>query len=1466
MRSVLVLTAIATLAFAAADDGVPTSAWSNVRKQYLVYIERSKKKHATAKLETDELKKERVLLEQKIERLQTQLDQCGEAELEKILQDCVKRCKTRETDLVASLRSLREGLAGSRRENDELWAKLTDASNALEEQRQRSETIPHYRRWELPVGGVHTVPLNYPQVTVKEWDKAVLVDVCAGRSLVEASGRDSLLESGFRGAEVRPLAAARDVEGSNALPRPETEEAVVDVEDKAMVAGKDYFVPRAVQLAAPDGTAPVPEPADAGLARAPPTALVPYGRAPGRQLSVPVFVDTLTKTLPYKRRVGRERAFLQLCRGNLFLSHFPHVHRQLMLIMRHKNVEPAATSRAPVFTSADAVKTLLAFGTLSRKKQRSELLCFDAEMFLGLFQRLDVQTMPGVAFLPVLGTAVKVLTTGREVLAAGGSSSRGAGGACSGTRATATAGSLFSCGGSRTAAPSEAEMNIKHKRPPPEQCLVLGGTPAPSSSRQKTSASRGNTHLLPQLTSLVFEKIALFCKRFANDEDVLLNGDPHRITEIASGLAGLTSAGTSSTNGGAAVFNIHPRKSQREGEPPPLPFKAANFPCIIPMLKTIGEYSVIRSLQLSEDDFARLARSFAKLEYAPREFFCGKTGALLSKNGFDLKRRLPELKLWNLVDIGEAIATLFVQPGRGRGASGRWGPVVLYGSWAAGEGGGADRRAGRGRKRPKGSYPPALFRKRHSDLPTRIAQEVRKYRHELKGAYPARLLRFLAHCQTGNKSLIQICVRSIPRKIHTMKPNLTLDLLKACCALNMRKSNVYHKITGERIFRMLCFHLSLRKNFASLSTERLCEGVNALANLAGYEDHAFFSKVEERILAEFQWELDGDFHDLVDHWATSSRTRNNSKAGVEVVLQARVQRLVQTATDFLQCGYYFNAGKFLSNLAGKYREAPEWDSETVQDLVRGSREGRYGCFNAGSPDQTSPATTTFPLLRLIKQHGRVEEWKSGAMLQLPRLLLSEENYFGDAEAVENRKMLARISEAMAARGRGQRVLPLPPGRTTSKSAAPTSSSGSSRVSQNKKPPRHRSGTAGAGRSSPLALLPHRNVKVFWSLLGAALRLRWRCPVLFAEGGGTTSSSFSLHAFVRSHRNTLGLPDVLFLLEVLGELKAPGVGPFGAAKNSNSKQMESTLFLLATKLAEEAHLLRSADLVDALWWGRICFGGGCSSSSSSSFPDYSTLLYRRVSSSLTSGDQVIAPKSIHRLQVLQQELRLSALSLTLDEPPFAPEKSEFCAAVAKAFPGNAVAGQSLFSAATWRRADPTYAAFNFLDGGVGGGTSSEEQDASSAKPTAAKISLYPYMVRGLRPEVEEVPGEQHGEGLDQAEERQWTYAACRELLVRGETGEGVAQVVKDLQPRGVVLLDEWRTWKTGGETEINVRDQELFDFKTGTRLLQEHLFALMGLQVRTVPVVREANGASRGEQVVGMNGKGVGTAAARPKGV
>eukprot|EP00392_Amoebophrya_sp_AT5.2_P005773 g5783.t1 len=117
------------------------SVFSNVRKKYVLDNERLKEEHATAKLETDELKKERVVLERKIERLQTQLDQFGEAELEKILQDRLKRFTERETDLVASLRSLKEELVGSRRENEELWGKLTAANNALEEQRKKSETV-----------------------------------------------------------------------------------------------------------------------------------------------------------------------------------------------------------------------------------------------------------------------------------------------------------------------------------------------------------------------------------------------------------------------------------------------------------------------------------------------------------------------------------------------------------------------------------------------------------------------------------------------------------------------------------------------------------------------------------------------------------------------------------------------------------------------------------------------------------------------------------------------------------------------------------------------------------------------------------------------------------------------------------------------------------------------------------------------------------------------------------------------------------------------------------------------------------------------------------------------------------------------------------------------------------------------------------------------------------------------------
>eukprot|EP00392_Amoebophrya_sp_AT5.2_P014582 g14743.t1 len=169
----LVLTAIATLAFAAAGDGVPISVFSNVRKKYVLDSERLKKEHATAKLETDELKKERVLLERKIERLQTQWDQFGEADLEKILQDRTKGLTERETDLVARLRSLKKELVGSRPESEELCGKrkLTATSNALEEQRKKSETVTlTFEVDEAAVGGADLLRrgANDPEAEVEE--------------------------------------------------------------------------------------------------------------------------------------------------------------------------------------------------------------------------------------------------------------------------------------------------------------------------------------------------------------------------------------------------------------------------------------------------------------------------------------------------------------------------------------------------------------------------------------------------------------------------------------------------------------------------------------------------------------------------------------------------------------------------------------------------------------------------------------------------------------------------------------------------------------------------------------------------------------------------------------------------------------------------------------------------------------------------------------------------------------------------------------------------------------------------------------------------------------------------------------------------------------------------------------------------------------------------------------------------
>ncbi|CAD7975301.1 unnamed protein product, partial [Amoebophrya sp. A25] len=181
----------------------------------------------------------------------------------------------------------------------------------------------------------------------------------------------------------------------------------------------------------------------------------------------------------------------------------------------------------------------------------------------------------------------------------------------------------------------------------------------------------------------------------------------------------------------------------------------------------------------------RLCRGFSQLKYAPRGFF---TSTLMGEHKWDLRRRLHELKHWNVIDIGESVAKLFYKEDHEKDD---------YDQLASTSGG-----SGCSYTEEK-----ANFLSSHDDLAERIGTEVYQHNLTMRGSYHARALRLLDWLKVGNQRTVQALVRYIPRRVHTLGPKLTVDTLIAASNLGMRPMTVYHRITGERFFRMLAFHI-----------------------------------------------------------------------------------------------------------------------------------------------------------------------------------------------------------------------------------------------------------------------------------------------------------------------------------------------------------------------------------------------------------------------------------------------------------------------------------------------------------------------------------------------------------------------------------------------------------------------------------------------------------------------------------
>ncbi|CAD7931648.1 unnamed protein product [Amoebophrya sp. A120] len=774
--------------------------------------------------------------------------------------------------------------------------------------------------------------------------------------------------------------------------------------------------------------------------RAPPPSrkiLLHQGRRRRPRRRKDKLVHLITETVPFKRR-GREQTFLR------------HISKRILKQLTpvraapsgHDNVAYLDNKFFLTLPPTDCVKILLAFGTLTRKKRARELLFFDAELYFRLFCRIGEKPneVHSAAFLPLLSAGAKVLCTAKLIEKSLASATTGNHQTqhlrhqrkMNHTRHTtgireipllprAARRSIFKKKGAlfvayHAAAHQKATSNGPHARSPTSRPVEASSSREQSSGllqvdnnsdRDTVSCNaepherNSNSHvsiiqveldeqnqriLSPerQLRLQVVKTLKQLCYQFSEDHVALQLLHQNRACP-----GGLTSSSSSTiTETISLLAALFPNQGHHCRQ-------------LQPLLQTLAGFTQMQANRYCEDDYARLARGFAQLGYPSRDFF---NNCLL--NQYNFRKRIHELKHWNLVDIGESIAKLFYRDG-GIGAGREGSALLSSGGSSTGTGfAPVDPLAasnaifdGQNSLHNKNSpipyntseyqflVTPAEFQQSHSDLAERIGCELYQYvtarDRPLRGSYPARALRLLSDLQVGDERTVRGLVRLVPRKVQTYKTTLLCDLMISCANLGMKRETVYHRITGERFYRM-CALVLCRKDsivMAELPMKLLLRVVSSIAVKADYYEPELFQKVEQRALSPS--------------------------------CSASLDDMIQLCADFVHSGYYFNRRRFLQGLDRAIRRnkkrrtretedsdppdiEPSWGDWKVRRLVRNSCLYRYGSRRSRGMTPTSSAASqdeyytnsvflsqsgsstsmmsTFPLLAKIK----------GTMLQLLR--------------------------------------------------------------------------------------------------------------------------------------------------------------------------------------------------------------------------------------------------------------------------------------------------------------------------------------------------------------------------------------------------------------------------------------------------------------------------------------------------
>lgn len=204
------------------------------------------------------------------------------------------------------------------------------------------------------------------------------------------------------------------------------------------------------------------------------------------------------------------------------------------------------------------------------------------------------------------------------------------------------------------------------------------------------------------------------------------------------------------------------------------------------LLEFVGEVADAKFHFFSEDDIGDLCRAHCTLRYHGTALF-----EVLRR---ELPFRVHEYAWWNLIDIAEAYLEL-----------------------------GVDDR----------------------EMIERFGHECFKLIFSMKYEYPAKALKVLAFLEAGDKRTFRSLIRHLPRRLYSLPPLLTAESVIACVSVGVEPGEVYHRLRGERLFRILAHHLTPRVE--ALPAKVICDVTAALAKVERREAE-LFAAIETLVL------------------------------------------------------------------------------------------------------------------------------------------------------------------------------------------------------------------------------------------------------------------------------------------------------------------------------------------------------------------------------------------------------------------------------------------------------------------------------------------------------------------------------------------------------------------------------------------------------------------------------------------